>query len=144
MANKKGFTLVELLVVTAIFGLLIAVVLTNVTPARTRARDSRRERDIKSLQTALANYASSARNFPLWQEDQTTFQHLTCVSENQIFSQLLSTGSLSAPICDPVNSTAHRYEYRTTNFAGSSYEIRYTLETDSISGKSAGPQTVGP
>lgn len=41
MKNKKGFTLVEMLVVVAIIGLLAGVVLTSVGPARSRAKDAR-------------------------------------------------------------------------------------------------------
>lgn len=142
--RKQGFSLVELLVVIAIFGLLVSLVLASVTQARARARDSRRERDIKSLQTALTAFASNSGSYPLWSSNPTEFQHLACVSTNEIFSQLSSSGALDAPICDPLNNATYRYEYRAADAAGGSYQVRYNLETDSISGKSAGVQTVTP
>lgn len=142
--RQQGFSLVELLVVIAIFGLLVSMVLASVTQARARARDARRERDIKSLQTALTAYASNSGTYPLWSSTPTEFQHLACASTTEIFSQLASDRALDAPICDPLNNATYRYEYRTADASGGSYAIRYSLETDSISGKSAGTQTVTP
>lgn len=56
---KKGFTLVELLVVVAIIGILLSIVIVNVTSSRQKARDARRKADLRSIQTALELYANS-------------------------------------------------------------------------------------
>lgn len=62
--KKKGFTLVELMVVIAIIGILSSVVLASLNKARERARDAKRVTELKSLQIALALYYDKHRSYP--------------------------------------------------------------------------------
>ncbi|MFA6464090.1 MAG: prepilin-type N-terminal cleavage/methylation domain-containing protein [Candidatus Paceibacterota bacterium] len=52
-SHKKGFTLIELMVVISIISLLSSIVLTSLNTARVRARDARRMSDITELRNAL-------------------------------------------------------------------------------------------
>ncbi|MDP3964767.1 MAG: prepilin-type N-terminal cleavage/methylation domain-containing protein [bacterium] len=52
MKNKKGFTLIELLVVIAIIGLLSTLAIVSLNTARQRSRDTKRQADIRTLQSA--------------------------------------------------------------------------------------------
>ena len=58
MKNKKGFTLLELLVVIGIIGVLVSLATVAYTSAQRKSRDSRRQADMKAVQSALEVYYS--------------------------------------------------------------------------------------
>lgn len=62
--NKKAFTLLELLVVIAIIGVLASIVMASLNNTRIKARDTRRVNDIRTIETALANYYSTYGSYP--------------------------------------------------------------------------------
>jgi type II secretory pathway pseudopilin PulG len=49
----KGFTVIELLVIIAVIGLLSSIVLVSLGPAQKKARDSRRQADLRQINTAM-------------------------------------------------------------------------------------------
>lgn len=65
MVNKqKGFTLVELLVVVAIISLLVTVSLVVMASVRAKARDARRENDIRDIALAMEMAHSDDQKYP--------------------------------------------------------------------------------
>ncbi|MCK9345370.1 MAG: prepilin-type N-terminal cleavage/methylation domain-containing protein [Candidatus Pacebacteria bacterium] len=64
MHKNKGFTLIELIVVTAIIGLLSAVVLTALDSARAKTRDTTRKAEIGELQKAITHYFTTNGSYP--------------------------------------------------------------------------------
>ena len=55
-AKKRGFTLIELLVVIAIIGILASIVLVSMGGARAKARDAKRQSDIRQVASAQEMY----------------------------------------------------------------------------------------
>lgn len=64
MQSGRGFTLIELLVVIAIIGILSTLAVVSLGNARTRARDSKRLSDMRSLQSALEIYYTDQGSYP--------------------------------------------------------------------------------
>lgn len=61
---KKGFTLIELIVVIAIIGTLAGLIVNNLNDARLRARDAKRKQELNSLKTALRLYYNDNQTYP--------------------------------------------------------------------------------
>jgi len=64
MLNKKGFTLIEVLVVITIIGILAVLLLANFGPSREKARDIQRKTDLNQIKTSLALYYSIWGRYP--------------------------------------------------------------------------------
>lgn len=131
---KKGFTIVELLVVISIIALISSLIFVQLEQARSRARDAEREAKTKTLQNALALYVVNNKAYPVYSGPLTG---------SDTASRALITGDAVGQIpLDPFNSGNYQYVYNSTD--GSTYTITYYLETDSIPGKTVGIQTASP
>lgn len=64
-----GFTLIELLIVIAIILILIAIALPNFLAAQLRARVTRAEADIRTLQTAIEFFGTEHPHYPIGTDD---------------------------------------------------------------------------
>lgn len=64
LLGKKGFTLLELLVVITIIAILIALALPNFLGMRQRARDARRKIEAGELRGALRLYYNDYQQYP--------------------------------------------------------------------------------
>jgi prepilin-type N-terminal cleavage/methylation domain-containing protein len=64
ITSRKGFTLVELLIVVAIIGILASVVIVGLAPTQRSGRDARRISDIRQVQTALELYYAKCGYYP--------------------------------------------------------------------------------
>ena len=62
--NKRGFTLIELMIVIAIIGILAAIAIPQFAKYRTRAYNSAALSDLKNFQTDMEAYYSENQEYP--------------------------------------------------------------------------------
>lgn len=63
-ATKKGFTIVELLVVMVVIGILVSITIVSYSSVQQRARDSTRDGDITLLKIAVEKYHADNSQYP--------------------------------------------------------------------------------
>lgn len=61
-AAKKGFTLLEVLIVIAIIGILVSIGLASYSTAQSKSRDAKRRGDLKAMQNAWEQYYAASAN----------------------------------------------------------------------------------
>ena len=114
--KTEGFTLIELLVVIAIIVLLSGVVLASMNNARKKARDGRRQADLRSLQLALESYYDQHNSYPEATNEDTVANTL---------ATLKSEGHITALPVDPSSGGSYHYKSSTD---GTEYCLGAKLE----------------
>ncbi len=120
---NKGFTLIELLVVIAIIGLLSSIVLASLQGARSKARDTQRIAQLKSVEKALVLYSIDNNGLLPSSDYALTSDGVDCSArgagsnyENtkQLIDKLVEKKYLSAPLPqDSQEANGYCYVYRT-------------------------------
>lgn len=64
MRSKKGFTLIEILIVVAIIGILASIALVGLGGTRVKARDAKRIAEVRQIQSALELYFNRCGWYP--------------------------------------------------------------------------------
>ncbi len=127
---KKGFTLLELLIVIAIIGVLASIVMASLNSARVKARDSKRLSDIRQIKVALELYYDVYGYYPDCAGNDVCSTTGYSASLSSLGAVPVYINSISN---DPRNiSGQYGYYYaRTYKKAGSSY-VHTGLSTDYI------------
>ncbi len=95
--KRCGFTLVELLVVMAIIGVLVALLLPAVQAAREAARRMQCQNHLRQFGIALHNYHDVMGKFPpaaAWDGNTNLTAAVTCISAFAILMPYYEQGSL--------------------------------------------------
>jgi prepilin-type N-terminal cleavage/methylation domain-containing protein len=122
--RKKGFTILELLIVVAIIGILTAATLVLLSDTRARGRDAKRLSDMREIEKALNLYYSSNQNFP------TSVSTTTLSGEDAVSTTLENAGHISHLPPDPHHPILS-YQY-VTDASGTEFTLTFCLETDTI------------
>lgn len=127
MKNRKGFTLIEILIVVAIIGILASVALVGLAPAQRRGRDSRRLSDLRQAQTALELYYSKCGYYPGQVQGGTTCGARTgAPSDWNALEDVITQSNLGIRSLPNDPSGGASYQYASTD--GTGYTIAAVLE----------------
>ena len=146
--QKKGFTLVELLIVIGILAILVAAVVVVLNPAQllAQARDGQRMSDLDAVRSAINLYMTTASSVAFTATTTLTatttgapatwtgavVNASTAVTNagwvNIDLSSISGGSPLSRLPIDPTNSGSYQYGYR-SNAASTTYKLISRLES---------------
>lgn len=111
--KKKGFTLVELIVVVGIIGLLSSLAVISLGRQQARSRDTRRVGDITNINNALQSYVAEKFEPPLSTNDYSGWdvssKPTTGASATDFMTSLSGSGYMQRVPVDPVNNATANY-----------------------------------
>ena len=118
MKNKKGFTLIEILLVVAIIGTLAAMILPRLSGRSEQARATVAKVDIESnIASALKLYELDNGTFP------TTGQTLDALLKKPSTSPIPNNWSGPYLEKEPVDPWGRKYQYQYPGTHGKSYDL---------------------
>ncbi len=136
-----GFTLVELLVVIAVIGVLVALLLPAVQAARESARRSQCTSNLKQLGIACQSYASVYGGFPLLYSSSTQPGWITELLPYFEEGNLLAQYNYRQPWFDASNAAAVTQRIPILECPTSPVDHFYTATDPGFAGQSANPLT---
>jgi type II secretion system protein G len=64
LRSRRGFTLIEMLIVSAIIGILVSIAVSNMRSVMNRARQRRTMADMRTIALGVDSYATDLNRFP--------------------------------------------------------------------------------
>ena len=130
LAKRKGFTIVELLIVIVVIAILAAITIVAYNGIQQRGRDVQRKSDIATIQKALEMYHIDNGGYPNCAGG--TYKpgdpRNTCYTTDSAFIASLAPKYLSIVPKDPLNTGDNRYRY--TFGSKKSTDVYYTASSD--------------
>lgn len=120
MHRKRGFTLIEVLVVVAIIGILSSIVLASMSGARSKGRDAKRIADVKQMQLALQLYYDGYGYYPTAIGALTTDNYISSIPADPtsgwsyVYTRLPANCNNTSSICVDYVETAQLENVNTT------------------------------
>ena len=111
---KKGFTLIELVVVIAILAILAGVLVPRVSNHMAAARDARRLIDVKTVREAVERYYLDTGAYPAANTN-SSYGGWDVSHDGNFIRVLRDEGYLDDEAFDPVNDATYHYRYYVYN-----------------------------
>lgn len=132
--STGGFTLIELMVVVAVMGILISIIIPNLTRVQASARDAQRKADLTSYRLALDRYFAHVGSYPIGTGG--SFKDVLSPIPTGIFNDagpLTTNNFLPGVLKDPVpGSPTYFYRYISDDHGGT-YVIYAKMEAGNSS-----------
>ncbi len=127
MRLRKGFTLIELIIVVSIISVLVALGTSIYASAQRSSRDGKRKTDLANIQAALEQYRSNNNSYPA-----SLIIKPDCTSSNGAISDVSNTYMTVIPK-DPY-CQLYQYQYSAKDTGGSTCVaptpcVDYTVST---------------
>lgn len=139
---KRGFTLIELVVVVGIIGLLSALAVISLSRQQARSRDTKRVADLTNINTALQSYIAENYKLPLVSDYTLNYDHggwdysseygrNFVTGGDTTFMRFLVDGNYMATVPrDPINDGTGDVHY--PHLGGTGYAYAYFYYGDSV------------
>lgn len=137
--HKRGFTLVEMLVVITIVAIVASIVLVSVNSAREKSRDVRRKADLKQIRLALEAYRSVNGRYPQAGSCAYGINCYVYSSAGSSWIPALTSGNYMPKVpVDPINNANgpwavgnYTYAYGNVTSDGQAFDLTAQLENTS-------------
>ena len=81
---RRGFTLVEILIVMTLIGILVAIAIPNFSKSTIRAREAVLKENLHQLRTAINHFYMDKKKYPTALEDLVVNKYLRAVPQDPI------------------------------------------------------------
>ena len=140
--DRKGFTLIEMLIVIAVIAILSSAVLVGLGPVQRGARDSRRIADLRQVQNGLELYFSKCGYYPRSSAAATCAGFGSAAADWAALTAAITGSNIGVNKIPNDPSSGKTYFYG-ANAVGSSYVIVATLEDANNSALTSGDDADG-
>ena len=124
---KRGFTLIEILIVVAIIAILASVVLVGLGPTQQAGRDARRLSDLRSAQNGLELYFAKCGYYPGTAQEASPCGAFATASNWAGMKSAVTGSGIGVNSVPDDPSAGHTYDYAADG-TGANYIIGTVLE----------------